>query len=51
MTDIDNINLQVEVENADVDPMPGVFTAAYWVATVLRIAGYKVKQIDSKNLR
>ena len=22
--------------------MPGVFTTAYWVATVLRISGYKV---------
>ena len=39
----DKYLFQVEVENADVDPMPGVFTAAYWVATVLRIAGYKVK--------
>jgi len=36
------VGMKVEVENADVDPMPGVFTAAYWVATVLRIAGYKV---------
>jgi len=36
------VGMKVEVENADVDPMPGVFTAAYWVATVLRISGYKV---------
>ena len=34
--------MKVEVENSDTDPMPGVFTVAYWVASVIRIQGYKV---------
>ena len=33
---------KVEVENSDADPIPGVFSTAFWVATVLRIQGYKV---------
>ena len=30
------------MENSDADPIPGVFSTAFWVATVLRIQGYKV---------
>ena len=33
---------KVEVENSDADPIPGVFSTSFWVATVLRIQGYKV---------
>ena len=33
------------MENSDADPIPGVFSTAYWVATVLRIQGYKVLQL------
>jgi len=36
------VGMKVEVENKDTDPIPGVFTTAYWVATVLRIQGYEV---------
>jgi len=36
------IGMKVEVENSDADPIPGVFSTAFWVATVLRIQGYKV---------
>jgi len=35
------VGMKVEVENTDADPIPGVFTTAFWVATVLRIQGYK----------
>ena len=37
------IDMKVEVENTDSDPIPGVFTTAYWVASVVRIQGYKVR--------
>ncbi len=33
--------MKVEVENSDAAPIPGVFHTAYWVATILRISGYK----------
>ena len=36
------VEMKVEVENTDTDPIPGVFTTAYWVASVIRIQGYKV---------
>lgn len=36
------VGMKVEVENTDADPIPGVFSTAFWVATVLRISGYKV---------
>ena len=36
------VEMKVEVENTDTDPIPGVFTTAYWVAGVVRIQGYKV---------
>jgi len=36
------VDMKVEVENSDADPIPGVFNTAFWVATVLRISGYKV---------
>eukprot|EP00092_Neocalanus_flemingeri_P026455 GFUD01028676.1.p1 GENE.GFUD01028676.1~~GFUD01028676.1.p1 ORF type:complete len:766 (+),score=253.03 GFUD01028676.1:56-2353(+) len=36
------VDMKVEVENKDTDPIPGVFSTAFWVATVLRISGYKV---------
>lgn len=36
------VGMKVEVENSDADPIPGVFSTAFWVATVLRIQGYKV---------
>ncbi|XP_040571740.1 MBT domain-containing protein 1 isoform X2 [Lepeophtheirus salmonis] len=34
------IGMKVEVENKDSDSLPGVFSHAFWVATVLRISGY-----------
>ncbi|QQP49666.1 Scmrelated gene containing four mbt domains CG16975PBlike, partial [Caligus rogercresseyi] len=34
------IGMKVEVENMDSDTLPGVFSHAFWVATVLRISGY-----------
>ena len=37
------VEMKVEVENTDMDPIPGVFTTAFWVASVIRISGYKVK--------
>jgi hypothetical protein len=33
--------MKVEVENSDAAPIPGVFHTAYWVATIIRISGYK----------
>jgi len=36
------VDMKVEVENSDADPIPGVFNTAFWVASVLRISGYKV---------
>jgi len=36
------VEMKVEVENTDTDPIPGVFSTAYWVASVIRIQGYKV---------
>ena len=36
------VEMKVEVENTDTDPIPGLFTTAYWVAGVVRIQGYKV---------
>lgn len=36
------VGMKVEVENSDAAPIPGVFHTAFWVATVLRISGYKV---------
>ena len=36
------VEMKVEVENSDTDPIPGLFTVAYWVASVIRIQGYKV---------
>ena len=36
------VGMKVEVENSDAAPLPGVFHTAFWVATVLRISGYKV---------
>jgi hypothetical protein len=35
------VGMKVEVENSDAAPIPGVFHTAFWVATVLRISGYK----------
>ena len=37
------VGMKVEVENSDAAPLPGVFHTAFWVATVLRISGYKVR--------
>ena len=39
------VGMKVEVENSDAAPIPGVFHTAYWVATVLRISGYKAKYL------
>jgi hypothetical protein len=36
------VDMKVEVEKSDADPIPGVFNTAFWVATVLRVSGYKV---------
>ena len=36
------VDMKVELEDSDADPIPGVFNTAFWVATVLRISGYKV---------
>jgi hypothetical protein len=38
--------MKVEVENSDAAPIPGVFHTAFWVATVLRISGYKESYLN-----
>jgi hypothetical protein len=35
------VGMKVEVENRDADGVGSIFAEAYWVASVLRISGYK----------
>ena len=35
------VGMKVEVENRDADGLGSIFAEAFWVASVLRISGYK----------